>query len=377
VTTGILLQYLQDETVLNRISHIILDEVHERQVELDFLMTILKLRSPSFPDLRIVLMSATLESDLLQTYFERCPILSVVGRTYPVSVHYVDEVNELVRKAQLTSSSRKSSADGAPDKGLDGVSTPDKANSGHQYWSKKQSKHMQRLDSPKSGDITSVANVKQVKYLNNGKTQAGIVTNAGEQKEALRNRVHPPKMQADTVAEVVIRIIQSFLPSDAVGGCCDRKGESILVFLSGIKIINEVNKALRMRNLHSLRAEVFILHSSLDAQQQYQVLKPSTNKSYYWKIILATNIAETSITIDDVTHVIDTGYCKVVKYDAQLQFSCLREQFICRASAKQRCGRAGRVQSVSVYLHSQFFPILTFSFLGSLLEVIFRGVADG
>jgi HrpA-like RNA helicase len=90
--------------------------------------------------------------------------------------------------------------------------------------------------------------------------------------------------------------------------------------------------------------QVFILHSSLEPSEQYKIFKPCKNPNTYWKIILATNIAETSLTIDDVTHVVDTGYVKVLTYDANLSVRSLKEQFISRASAKQRCGRAGRVQ---------------------------------
>jgi len=96
----VLLRKLQQPDFLQCVSHIIVDEVHERQVETDFLLTILKEKAPLFSNLRIALMSATMQEDLFSSYFGGCPILSVSGRTYPVAIHYLDEIDKLVAVGQ-------------------------------------------------------------------------------------------------------------------------------------------------------------------------------------------------------------------------------------------------------------------------------------
>ena len=122
-------------------------------------------------------------------------------------------------------------------------------------------------------------------------------------------------------------------------------GEGILVFLSGIQAIEKVNRILRQRvNATSFRDKVFIyiLHGSLPPEQQRRVFKKTKNGE--WKIVLATNIAETSITVDDITHVIDSGYMKEIRFDPTANVSSLKECVISKAAARQRAGRAGRVR---------------------------------
>jgi HrpA-like RNA helicase len=89
--------------------------------------------------------------------------------------------------------------------------------------------------------------------------------------------------------------------------------------------------------------EILTLHSSLQSHVQKRVFRPT--KPGQWKIVLSTNIAETSVTVDDVTHVVDTGYHKEMCYDAEANMSSLQEVFVSRASAQQRAGRAGRVRA--------------------------------
>jgi ATP-dependent RNA helicase DHX29 len=166
-----------------------------------------------------------------------------------------------------------------------------------------------------------------------------------------------PKFDPEFVAELIYYIIQHFKPSkkrdedeDEVQGnnkpMADGKGEAILVFLSGIQQMEKVQKAIKSnKSIQKIFAklQIYLLHSSLPPEQQRRVFK--TTLPGQWKIILSTNIAETSVTIDDITHVIDCGFMKEQRFNPISQISILQEIFISRANARQRAGRAGRIKS--------------------------------
>ena len=126
-----------------------------------------------------------------------------------------------------------------------------------------------------------------------------------------------PRFDAEIIAEAVIRIIQTHSQRNRSGAFqialssvrTSETGDAILVFLDGIASITKVSRALRQRNMSSLNAEVLMLHSSLGTEIQRKAFKKT--KPGEWKIVLSTNIAETSLTIEDVTHVLDCGTVKV------------------------------------------------------------------
>lgn len=308
-TTGVLLRRLQQEHFLDKVSHIVVDEVHERQVETDFLMTLLKQQAAQHPHLRLIMMSATMQESLFANYFT-CPIIYVEGRTFSVEQHYLPDVHKLVAAGQKVvavargkiGGDERSGRKGGPGRGLQGHIAAASADADH---------------------------------------------------------VRPPRFDAETVAETVIRIIQTYgkrdrlglarpcpAPTSAVdaevGADTSTCGDAILVFLSGIRAIDKVSRALRQRNLASMNAFVYTLHGSLPPEQQRRVFKKTSPGT--WKIVLSTNIAETSVTLDDVTHVVDCGLVKELRYDPKANMSSLQEVVISRASARQRAGRAGRVR---------------------------------
>lgn len=172
--------------------------------------------------------------------------------------------------------------------------------------------------------------------------------------------IRPPRFDAEMVAETVIRIIQtyskrdrvsSFRVDDAVSGSSiSATGDAILVFLSGIQSIDKVNRALRQRNMVALNAQVHMLHGSLPPERQRRVFKKT--KPGEWKIVLSTNIAETSVTVEDVTHVVDCGMVKELRFDAVANMSSLQEVVVSRASARQRAGRAGKINLHTSPFHS-------------------------
>eukprot|EP01038_Epipyxis_sp_PR26KG_P010154 gene10154-13660_t len=293
-TTGVLLRKLQNPDFLSSVSHIMVDEVHERQVETDFLLTILKSRLLHFPKLKLIMMSATLQENLFSEYFSNCPVLYVKGRTFPVSIRYLPEVNTLIAGGQA-------------------------------------------IIAVERGKIANNFSNRNMKDNNNKKTN----------NQNLLSSSAIPQFNADSVAELVVRIITTTIAKSNKSNKNEpipTRGNAILVFLSGADTIDKVSRALRQRDIiQKMKVMVLPLNGMLPAEQQRKVFK--STKPGEWKVVLATNIAETSITVDDVTHVVDTGFVKEMIYDPIGNISSLQEVFISRASARQRAGRAGRVQA--------------------------------
>ena len=269
-TTGVLLRRLQNPDFLSSVSHIVVDEVHERQVETDFLMTLLKQNAPKHPHLRLVMMSATVQEGLFTNYFS-CPVVYVKGRCYEVKNHFIGEIHKLIAFQQKEVAAERGKT----------FNDKDKGSKGHR------------------NEYTGKNNMTQK-----------VPSQAPEIEK-------PPRFDAENVAETVIRIIQThsnrnradIFTSTGTSGNASDTGDGILVFLSGLESINKVNRALRQRNMQSLNAQVHMLHSSIAPEVQKRVF--TRTKPGEWKIVLSTNIAETSVTVDDVTHVVDCGLVKV------------------------------------------------------------------
>jgi HrpA-like RNA helicase len=262
-------------------------------VDTDFLVAYLKAHIDQFPHLRVVLMSATLQESLFANYFQS-PTVYVSGRTFPVQVHYLPEILSLVAQGQSV-----------------------------------VAKERGKLKDSRFSKVSSVDRLKM---------------HIGRGNEASTLKL--PPFDAEIIAEVVIRIVQKFSKLSIVSATSTQQadtGDAVLVFLSGIQAIQKVERALRRRNMASMNASLFILHSSLPPEQQRRVFKRTVPGT--WKIILSTNIAETSVTIDDVTHVVDCGLHKEMRYDSASNVSSLEEVAISKASARQRAGRAGRVRA--------------------------------
>jgi HrpA-like RNA helicase len=249
-----------------------------------------------------------MQEDLFSSYFS-CPIVYVEGRTFPVQEHYLEEIRALVASAQREVAAQRQ-----------GIEYADPFSA----------------DRPQPGKFS-------------GKRKAGKQERLNAQMTGAVSSHRLPKFDAENVAEIVIRIIQthssrgraSFLTQSSSTSSSD-SGEAVLVFLSGMQAIERVNRALRQRNMSALNARVHILHGSLPPEQQKKVF--IRTKPGEWKVILSTNVAETSVTVDDVTHVVDCGLVKEMRYDPVANMSSLEEVVISKASARQRAGRAGRVK---------------------------------
>ncbi|XP_036601733.1 probable ATP-dependent RNA helicase DHX34 [Trichosurus vulpecula] len=241
LTEGLLLRQIQQDPGLPQYQVLIVDEVHERHLHSDFLLGVLRRLLPARPDLKLVLMSATINISLFSSYFSHAPVVQVPGRLFPITVIY-----QPVPKEEVPTSKTE------------------------------------RLD-PRP--FLRVLQAIDHKY--------------------------PPEERGD-----------------------------LLVFLSGMAEIGAVLEAFQPYAAHTKRWVVLPLHSALsiaDQDKVFDVAPPGVRKC-----ILSTNIAETSVTIDGVRFVLDSGKVKEMSFDPKAKLQRLQEFWISRASAEQRKGRAGR-----------------------------------
>lgn len=298
-TTGILLRRLLVDRTLKGVSHVIVDEIHERGMNEDFLLIILKELLPHRPDLRLILMSATLNAELFSSYFSDAPIIHIPGFTYPVRTHFLEDVVELTGY-KLTLYNQ------TDDYGED------------KTWKMQK----QILRKRKSQIAFVVEDALDVAKLNDY---------SPETQDSL-SCWNPDSIGFNLIENVLCYI------------CNNEKPGAILVFMTGWDDINALKDQLQVHPLLGDPSRVFLLscHGSMASSEQRLIFnKP---KDEVRKIVLSTNIAETSITIDDVVFVIDCGKAKETSYDALNNTPCLLPSWISKASAGQRRGRAGRVQ---------------------------------
>lgn len=239
MTDGILLQEIKADYMLSQYSVIMIDEAHERSLNIDFILGLLKRILEARPRFKVIVSSATINAEVFSQYFDSCPIVRIDSEMYPVQVIY---------------------------------------------------------DPP-------------------------LVEDHGE--ELVRK-----------ITEIVGRIMQE-----------EREGD-ILVFLSGEKLIKDTIAELRMQP-YSRKLHMLPLYGRLSKEEQDRVFPPPPAGKT--KIVVATNIAETSITIDGITSVIDSGLAKMNYYNPRSFTSSLVEGPISKASANQRNGRAGRTRPGSCY----------------------------
>ena len=333
-TTGILLQQLQNfpDEVLDNVSHLVIDEVHERDMIIDFLLIVLKMNimrrqalGKSNP--QVVLMSATMDTELFASYFQSeipgkgtidCPTLSVPGRTFPVKERYLDEILKDISATDSPSQLTAMHAD--PD-------TKDYLDVETRF----------REENPMTGSLESAKEPsKDVSLIDWKRERNSIADGAAVDPVAEKeNGLVPVGLVACTIAHIVKT---------------SQEG-AILVFLPGLTEITKVQEILKSHNFgpdfnNEAEFKICLLHSSLPAGQNTVFdLVPEGCR----KIILGTNIAETSITIPDVQYVVDTGKLRERQYDQVRRISQLLCTWISKSNSKQRAGRAGRVQNGNYY----------------------------
>ncbi|KAL3639356.1 hypothetical protein CASFOL_017263 [Castilleja foliolosa] len=303
-TTGILLRRLLVDRNLKGTTHVIVDEIHERGMNEDFLLIVLKDLLRRRPELRLILMSATLNAELFSSYFGGAPMIHIPGFTYPVRCHFLENILETTGY-KLT-----------PYNQID--------NYGQDKMWKMQK---QTLRKRKTQIASSVE-------------EALMAANFREYSPRVRESLsswNPDSIGFNLIEHVLCHICQK-----------ERSG-AVLVFMTGWDDINSLKDQLQAHPLLGDPSKVLLLacHGSMASAEQKLIFdKPQDGVR---KIVLATNMAETSITINDVVFVVDCGKAKETSYDALNNTPCLLPSWISKASARQRKGRAGRVQPGECY----------------------------
>ncbi|RMD44977.1 hypothetical protein DV735_g59, partial [Chaetothyriales sp. CBS 134920] len=281
MTTGVLLRRLQladsVQAALEGVSHVFVDEVHERSLDTDFLLALLKSAMANLGSLKVVLMSATVDPQTFIDYFggeKKVARVHIEGRTFPVDDFFLDDVLKLTGRAT-------------------------------------GSRHIVDDD--------------------NGEEEGEEASNSGMGKaiQQLGRGIN-----YDLIASLV-EMIDMELGSDP---------GAILIFLPGAM---EIDRCLRTVSQQVPNTHALPLHASLQPWQQKKAFPPAPRGLR--KVICATNVAETSVTIPDIVAVIDTGRVKETRYDVLSSMVRLQEGWASRAACKQRRGRAGRVQAGSCY----------------------------
>ena len=245
MTDGILLAETQTDRFLTAYDTIIIDEAHERSLNIDFLLGYLKQILPYRPDLKIIITSATIDAERFSKHFNNAPVIEVSGRTFPVEILY-----------------------------------------------------------------------RPINQLDEDEAEIEI---------------------ADAIVDAADEL------------ACYGEGD-ILVFLAGEREIREAAEALRKSPLRK-NDEILPLFARLSAQEQHKIFHPIGSTR---RIILATNVAETSLTVPRIRYVIDTGLARVKRYSARAKVEQLHIEKISQAAAQQRSGRCGRVAAgVAVRLYAE------------------------
>jgi len=258
MTDGILLAEIQRDRRLLRYDTLILDEAHERSLNIDFLLGYLRELLPRRPDLKVIVTSATIEPGRFAAHFNGAPIVEVSGRTYPVEIRY-----------------RPLEVEAVTDDDTDDPDDPD-----HEI----------------------------------------VRTEMRDQTEAI----------VDAIAE-----LEKEPPGD------------VLVFLSGEREIRDTSEALR--SSFDEHTEVLPLYARLPTAEQQKVFAPHTGR----RVVLATNVAETSLTVPGIRYVVDPGTARISRYSRRTKVQRLPIEPISQASAAQRAGRSGRVApGVCIRLYS-------------------------
>ena len=336
-TNGILLRRLQVDPLLQGVSHVILDEVHERNVESDFLLIVLRDLLARRQDIHIVLMSATLNADMFANYFQEevageVPKLHIPGFTFPVEDMFLEDALEWTGYDLCDEMSQSLGRFG---------STRDKH---HSRWNRRDNKHKREGNAKKnhlqSSDQTAIDVDRKVPSEMEASEEVLSRKEVDEYRQLLKAQGYCTK-----TVEGVLAFNNDDIPYGIVTALVEQIDRSepsgaILIFLTGFNEISKLHERLQgKKNMHWI---LYPLHGSMPTSQQREIFKvPPESKR---KIVIATNIAESSITIEDVVYVIDCGKHKEKTYDEEANLACLLPAWVSRASAHQRRGRAGRVQ---------------------------------
>ncbi|CAL4935943.1 unnamed protein product [Urochloa decumbens] len=304
-TSGILLRRLLSDRNLTGVTHVFVDEIHERGMNEDFLLIVLKDLLSRRRDLRLILMSATLNAELFSSYFGGAPTIHIPGFTHPVRAHFLEDILD-------RSGYRLTSSNQLDDYGQDKV------------WKTQR----QLLPRKRKNQITTL--------VEDALKNSNFETYGSRTRDSLANW-NPDCIGFNLIEAVLCHI------------CRKERPGAVLVFMTGWDDISCLKDQLKAHPLLGDPNRVLLLacHGSMATAEQRLIFeKPPPNVR---KVVLATNMAEASITINDIVFVVDCGKAKETTYDALNNTPCLLPSWISKASARQRRGRAGRVQPGECY----------------------------
>ena len=351
MTDGILLAEIQSDPQLRHYDTIIVDEAHERSLNIDFILGYLARLLPQRPDLKVIITSATIDSERFAEHFGReltgdrgkpftvpAPVIEVSGRTYPVEVRYRPLVPDDTSGTSDDASSEIRPGPAAPgelsEAELEALTSPDPA---------VRAAARARREAIRSGAGSTALSPRNQGARGKGRGRAGS-TGAGAGSSSGAGE---PKDQVTGIL-------------DAVDELLGEPSGDILVFLAGERDIRDTEAALidhlgarytpdgRSRTPGAI--EVVPLYSRLSAAEQHRVFEAHQVR----RIVLATNVAETSLTVPGIRYVIDPGLARISRYSNRTKVQRLPIEPVSRASANQRAGRCGRVaDGIAIRLYSQ------------------------
>ncbi|KRT84976.1 helicase, partial [Oryctes borbonicus] len=299
-TTGVILKQMETDPCLEGVSHLILDEIHERDIMSDFILSLMKKVITKRKDLKLVLMSATLNSEKFSKYYSHCPMLEIPGFTYHVEEYYLEDA---IKHTRFKFESPFNKRRGGSNRGPWASHETNKRNS--DYW---------KLFGP------------YIRQLRNQKKYKEDVILQLENSNC-------EEINFEFILELIVYICRQM-----------KEAGAILVFLPGYSEISQLHTQMKYSPKFPIQEYLILpLHSQMPTVDQRQIFDPAP-PGIKRKIILSTNIAETSITIDDVVYVIDCGKHKMKKYCPETNNQTLLSEWVTLANAKQRKGRAGRVK---------------------------------
>ncbi|ESW14977.1 hypothetical protein PHAVU_007G033900 [Phaseolus vulgaris] len=303
-TTGILLRRLLADRKLKGVTHVIVDEIHERGMNEDFLLIILKELLPRRPELKLILMSASLDAELFSSYFNGAPTMFIPGFTYPVKTHFLENILEMTGY-RLT-----------PYNQID------------DYGQEKMWKMNRQVPRKRKSQIASA--------VEDAIKAADFKDYSSHTQESL-SCWNPDCIGFSLIEYILCNICENERPG------------AVLVFMTGWDDINSLKEKLLTHTVLGDPNRVLLLtcHGSMASSEQRLIFEEP--EAGVRKIVLTTNIAETSITINDVVYVLDCGKAKETSYDALNNTPCLLPTWISKVSSQQRRGRAGRVQPGECY----------------------------
>ncbi|CAI5719840.1 unnamed protein product [Peronospora destructor] len=369
-TTGTLLKWLNNDPFARGFSHIILDEVHERDQFTDFLLILIKTSIlKQRPDLKVILMSATIQVEKFSQYFQPefpAPVLQMVGGTnFPVTTLFLEDILALLQSdhtsplstmddphSDYTGNGLTCQVGGATASNelecplCGGAGFADEEAFGMHVATcfGEPSADFRALPTPEPESapvavpVAAMGDVLQAALSRtNAEVKEALLSSYMKQQDALRQ---DQSVDYDLLLQLLFLINRTFPLGD------DEKG-AILVFLPGWEEISFMERALLNSSATLAIYEIALLHSRLSAQEQRRAfMTPPHGKR---KLVLATNIAETSLTIEDVVFVVDCGKSKQTHALAATSSSSfvmgLQTTWIARANCVQRTGRAGRVRA--------------------------------